>query len=32
MNISEYKRQRLKVVNKDERGVLVAEYISDERK
>ena len=32
MNISKYKRQRLKVVNKDERGVLVAEYISDEHK
>ena len=32
MNISEYKGQHLKVVNKDERGVLVAEYISDERK
>ena len=32
MNISEYKGQRLKVVNKDERSVLVAEYISDERK
>ena len=32
MNISEYKGQRLRVVNKGERSALVAEYISDERK
>ena len=32
MNISEYKGQYLKVVNKGERGVLAAEYISDECK
>ena len=31
-NISDYNGQPLKVVNKGERGDLVAEYISDERK
>ena len=31
-NINDYKGQHLKVVNKGERGALVAEYISDKRK
>ena len=31
-NINDYNGQRLKVVNKGERGALVEEYISDERK